>query len=104
MPEVAPVTSAVGIWTPYGTAPRLEPPDELALGLRRRGGPLAARRRVERDEVDVHQLAGEQLAQQVGPPGLVVDVLDQRVLDADPAMCDADVVPGGVEHFPYGPP
>src|SRR4051794_10710024 len=32
----------------------LEPADELALVLPSRGGPLRARRRVERDQVDVH--------------------------------------------------
>jgi hypothetical protein len=52
----------------------LQPPDELALDALRRRIPLRARRRVERDEVDVDEAGGEQVAEEVGPPGLVVDI------------------------------
>ena len=68
-------------------APRSRP-DELALD---RAGRDAVHfepgRRVQRDQVDVHPAAAARLsssAEQVGAPGLVVDVADQRVLDATP--------------------
>ena len=64
-----------------------------------RRGPLRAGRRVERDQVDVREPPGQQRAQQVGPPGLVVDVPDQRVLDRDPAAGGGGVGPGGVQHL-----
>ena len=58
-----------------------------------RRGPLRAGRRVERDQVDVREPPGQQRTQQVGPPGLVVDVLDQGVLDRDAAAGGRGVVP-----------
>ena len=69
--------------------------DELALRGGPRRGPLRPRRRVERDQVDVGEPPGQQRAQQVGPPGLVVDVPDQGVLDGDAAPGGRGVVPGG---------
>jgi hypothetical protein len=59
---------------------------------------------VERDQVDVHELVPEELAEQVGPPLLVVDVLDQGVLDGDAALGLRRVVPGGVEDLGHLPP
>ena len=41
----------------------------------------------------------ELLGQQVGTPGVVVHVLDQRVLDGDPAARLVEVVVGGVERL-----
>ena len=43
------------------------------------------------------QGAVQRAPQQVGPPGLVVDVADQRVLDRDPAAGQVGVVAGRVE-------
>ena len=40
----------------------------------------------------------ESLGQQVGPPGLIVDVLDQDVLDAHPTLAGVRIVPCGVQH------
>src|SRR5579864_4889186 len=60
-------------------AVRLQAADELALRGRARRGPLRAWRGVERDQVDVREPPGQQRAQRVGPPGLVVDVPDQGV-------------------------
>ena len=74
-----------------------QPGDELPLGRQRAGVPLAARRGVERDQVDVGELAGQQLAEEVGPEGLVVDVADQRVLDRVPAAGLLRVGVGGVD-------
>ena len=74
-----------------------QPGDELALGRQRAGVPLAARRRVQRDQVDVRELPGQQLAEQVGALGLVVDVADQRVLDRVPAAGLPRVGVGGVD-------
>ncbi len=47
----------------------------------------------------MHQLALDQPAQQVGPPLLVVDVLDQGVLDRDAPLGLGRVVPGRVQHL-----
>ena len=61
--------------------------DERPLDLRSLARPLRAGRRVQRDRVDVHPAPApgvEQLAEQVGAPGVVVDVADERVLDGDP--------------------
>ena len=63
----------------------------------RAGVPLAARRRVERDQVHVRELPGQQLAEQVGAERLVVDVADQRVLDRVPAAGLPRVGVGGVD-------
>src|ERR1700742_4900535 len=63
----------------------LEPGHELVLILGPGRGPPGPPGRVERDQVDVGQVAGQQVAEQVRPPGLVVDVADQRVLDGNPA-------------------
>ena len=76
------------------------PPDELSFGGLGAGVPLAARRRVQRNEVDVHertQRAVQALAEQVGAPRLVVDVTDQRVFDRYPPARHVGVVAGGVE-------
>src|SRR5690606_36334265 len=85
-------------------AVRLQAADELPLVLGPGGGPLRPGGGVERDQVDVHQVALEQAAEQVGAPGLVVDVADERVLDGDPAAGGAGVAPGRVEHLVDLPP
>ena len=70
--------------------------------------PLGPRRRIERDQVDVHpapvSIGPEYVGQHVGTPGLVVDVLDQRVLDRYPALGGAGVVPGCLDCLPHAPP
>src|SRR5690606_25559143 len=90
-----------------GDAVGAQPPDELPLDLGPRGGPLRPRGRVERDRVDVYPAAtpGEELlGQQVGPPGVVVDVPDEGVLDADPATGRLEVAPRRVEGLVDLPP
>src|SRR4051794_12886704 len=82
----------------------LQAADELALRLGSRRGPLRAGRGVERDQVDVHEVTRQQRAEQVRPPGLVVDVPDQRVLDRDPAAGGRGVGPGPLEHLGDLPP
>src|SRR5690606_1390619 len=65
-----------------------QPCHELRLHVGVARGPDRARGRVERDRVDVHPAATalvELLAEEVGAPAVVVHVLDERVLDADPA-------------------
>ena len=47
----------------------------------------------------MRELAGEQPTQQVGPPRLVVDVADQRVLDRDTPTRARCVVPRRLKHF-----
>ncbi len=58
-------------------------------------------RGVERDQVDVHPApvatGEEDVGQQVGPPRLVVDAAHHGVLDRDPALGDARVVPRRVD-------
>src|SRR5256885_1572321 len=66
---------------------------------RARRGPPRARGGVQRDQVHVRQPPGQQPAQRLGPPGLVVDVPDQRVLDGYPPPGGGRVVPGRVEYF-----
>src|SRR4029079_18728533 len=88
-------------------AVRPQPLDELLLDPAARRGPLRARGRVERDRVDVHPpppAPRELLAEQVGPPGLVVDVADQGVLDADPSPGDLVVAVGRVDGLVDLPP
>ena len=45
------------------------------------------------------ELAGEQATQQVGPPWLVIDVANQRVLDRDTPTRARCVVPRRLKHF-----
>src|SRR5580704_3089326 len=78
--------------------------DELALRGGPRRGPLRPGGGVERDQVDVREPPGQQRAQPVGPPGLVVDVPDQGVLDRDAAAGGRGVVPGGGQHLLNIPP
>src|SRR5450631_3611735 len=64
-----------------------QPAHELMLDARVRCGPPGARRRVQRDRVDMDppSTASVELgAQQVSTPALVVHAPDQGVLDADP--------------------
>ena len=75
---------------------------ELLLDRLRAGIPLAARCRVQRDQVHVHERAErlvQLLAEQVRAPRLIVDVADQRVLDRDAAPGLVGVIAGGVEHL-----
>src|ERR1700722_18950670 len=51
-----------------------DPADELLLDAGPRRRPLRAGGGVERDQVDVHQVPRQQLAEAAGPPSLVVDV------------------------------
>ena len=99
---------AAGVAHGAGHPRRLHPAHELVLHRRGRGVPLAARRRVERDQVDVHPLGADLLAQhlaeQVGAPRLVVDVADQRVLDRHPAPGGRGVAAGGGQHLVDLPP
>ena len=46
----------------------------------------------------------ELLAQQVGPPALVVDVADEGVLDGDPAARRLEVAVGGIDRLVDRPP
>src|SRR5699024_9778053 len=66
-----------------------------------RGGPLRALDGVQRDGVDVHPvgtaLGDQAVGEQLGPVLLVVDVADQRVLDADAAAGGLEVLPRGIE-------
>ena len=68
----------------------LEATHELPLVGGVGGGPLRARRGVERDQVRVHPapvtVGVEDVAEQVGPPGLVVDPAHHGVLDRDPTF------------------
>jgi hypothetical protein len=52
----------------------------------------------------MRQPSGEQRPQHVGPPGLVVDVTDQRVLDGHTAARGRRVGRGGIEHLRHLPP
>src|SRR5699024_8685054 len=84
-----------------------EPADEFVGDLRFGGRPHRARGRVERDRVDVHPAAAagvELLRQQLGPPGVIVHVLDQRVFDAHAPTGDLEVVVGGVDGLIGLPP
>ena len=60
-------------------------------------------RRVERDQVDVHPapvaVGAQDVGEQVGPPALVVDAAHHGVLDGDPALGPARVLPGGVHRL-----
>ena len=47
----------------------------------------------------MHQVPAQQVTQQVRAPVLVIDVADQGVLDADPAVRGVGVVPGGGENL-----
>src|SRR5688500_12006975 len=82
--------AAAGVADRRRDALGLETPDELALVLGVRGGPLGSRRRVERDQVDVHpapvSVGVEHVSQQVGTRGLVVDAAHHGVLDRDAAL------------------
>ena len=63
---------------------------------------IGAGRRVERDRVHVHPAAAagvELLGEQVGAPGVVVHVLDERVLDRDAPTGLVEVVARGVERL-----
>src|ERR1051326_5507017 len=76
--------AATGVADRAGDPGRTHPGHELFLHRQRAGVPFAAGSGVERDEVHVHQGPEpfpEQAPEQVGPPGLVVDLADQRVLD-----------------------
>src|SRR4051812_26354872 len=92
---------ASGVADGGGDAGGLEATDELALVGRVGGGPLRARCRVQRDQVDVHPAPVaariELLREQVGPPGVVVDVADHRVLDRDAPLGLPRVPPGRIE-------
>ncbi|COZ79201.1 Uncharacterised protein [Mycobacterium tuberculosis] len=46
----------------------------------------------------------QSLSQQVGPPRLVVDITDQRVLNRHPSPGHIGVVPGRIERFADPPP
>src|SRR6185437_1210688 len=78
--------------------------DELLLHAGPGGGPLRAGGRVERDQVHVREMPGQQAAQEVGAPRLVVDVPDQRVLDRDAAAGGGGVIPSRVENLGDLPP
>jgi hypothetical protein len=86
-PQAAAISRPRVSRTVQATPGGLHAAHELVLHRPRGGVPLAARRRVERDEVDVHAVPAdplrEELPEQVGPPRVVVDVADQRVLDGD---------------------
>jgi len=78
------------------------PLHELPLGRLGTGIPLAPGRRVERNEVDVHQRpegSMEALAQEIGTPRLVVDVADQCIFDGDSSTCHVRVIPCRIECF-----
>src|ERR1700712_3163377 len=65
-----------------------DPLDEFPLGGLGAGIPLATRRRVERDDVDVYQRPERPvqfLAEQIATPRLVVDVANEGVFDRDAA-------------------
>src|SRR5207249_918093 len=57
-----------------------------------------------RDEVDVHGLAAEQPPEPVTAPGLIVDVTNERVFDAQPPPALLDVLEPGVEDLAHLPP
>ena len=80
-----------------------QPADELPLDRLGAGVPLAARCRVERDQIHMRQLAVQQPAEQVGAPRLIVYVPDQGVFDGDPATGLRRVVERGIEHLGHLP-
>ena len=49
------------------------------------------------------QLVAQKLAEQIGSPGLIVDVPDEGVLDRDPASGPGRVFERGIEHLGHLP-
>src|SRR6478735_2058370 len=94
--------ASAGVADRRGDLLRPQPVDELLLDGRVARRPLRTGGRVERDRVDVDPAGAalvEQLRQPVGAPGLVVDVPDQRVLDAHPAAGRVEVAARAVERL-----
>ncbi len=50
------------------------------------------------------QRAMQSFAQQISPPGLIIDLTDQRILDGHPTTGRLSVVVGGFEGFADLPP
>src|SRR5215470_10705951 len=95
--------AAAGVADRHRYAPGLQRRDEVTGRGRGGSGPPRARRRVQRDQVDVGEPAGQQGRQRLGPPGLVVDARDHRVLDRHPAAGGARVLPGRAEYLGHLP-